>query len=338
MCERELESMYEAESFMKVKLWGVRGSLPSPVAPEVLRHRLEEALAQFGRLKDSQVPITAAQFVDTLPIHLSGGYGGNTTCAEVNAGGTRLLIDAGSGLRPFADWVMHTEPACPEYHMYFTHFHWDHLIGLPFFPPMYIKGKTIHVYGCHPDLEAALRTLFQKPFFPVPYEVIRPQVKYHLLEPYKRQRIGEIELTPYKLDHPDPCWGARIEHGGKSLAWAVDTECNRLTREEIGADLGLYQKADLLVFDAQYSFLEGLEKINWGHSSGPIGIDLALREAVKQALFVHHDPAAPDEAVQQAEEQTRHYYQELVRSHKRAGLPTPELNWRFAREGETVEL
>lgn len=323
---------------MRVKLWGVRGSLPAPVTPERLRKRLEETLGQFERIKDGHLPITASQFIDTLPVHLTGGYGGNTSCAEITYGKSRLLIDGGSGLRAFSDHIMRAEPQTEEFHIYFTHFHWDHLIGLPFFSPMYIKGKTIHCYAVHSDLEDTLRTVFRKPNFPVPYEIVQKQIKIHKLEPRQKIKIGELEVTPYQLDHPDPCWGARISAGGKSVAWAVDTECTRVTKEEMGADQALYQHANLMVFDAQYSFGEALEKSNWGHSSGPVGIDLAIREEVKLALFVHHDPGADCEAISEAEAETRHYYNELLRARKHSGLKSPDLEWRFAREGEIIQL
>lgn len=323
---------------MRVRLWGVRGSLPSPVTPDQARLRLEECLTQFARLRDSNVQISAEAYLQSLPPHLSGGYGGNTSCAEVTFNKTRLLIDAGSGLRGFSDMIMQTLPGTEEFHMYFTHFHWDHLIGLPFFVPLYMKGKTIHIYSAHDDCEESLQRLFTKPNFPVPFEVVRKQLKFHKLEPRKQVKIGDIALTPYELDHPDPSWGARVEAGGKSLAWAVDSECTRSADEELGEDAKLYRDADLMVFDAQYSFSEALEKINWGHSSAPMGIDLAIRENVKLALFAHHDPAASDETIYQAEEQTRHYYLELLKARRRSGLPEPRLEWRFAREGELIQL
>jgi phosphoribosyl 1,2-cyclic phosphodiesterase len=323
---------------MKVKLWGVRGSLPSPVAPERLRWRIEEALQQFERLKDAKVPISARAFLDTLPPHMLGGYGGNTSCGEVTCGDSRLIIDAGSGIRALSDILSRSEPAISEYHIYFTHFHWDHLIGLPFFAPIYARGKTIHLYAVHDQLEEAIQILFKKPFFPVPFAVIQKQVKFHKLEARKPFQIGDLSLTPYQLDHPDECWGVRVEGDGKSLAWCVDNEGTRGSREELGDDVKLFQNADLMVYDAQYSFGEALEKMNWGHSSAPVGIDLAVREGVKRALFVHHDPAARDETIREAEEQTQQYFDALARARKKAGLGDLELQWHFGREGELVKL
>ena len=323
---------------MRVKLWGVRGSLPAPLTPDRLRGRLEDVLTQFERLRDSNIQLTARAFVETLPPHLSGGYGGNTSCGEVTAGNSRLLIDGGSGLRGFSEHVMQSQPTLDDFHLFFTHFHWDHLIGLPFFVPIYMKGKTVHFYGVQDDLEDNIRRIFRKPNFPVPYELIEKQIRIHRVEPRRAFAIGELKCTPYELDHPDPCWGLRVEAGGKALAWSVDTECTRMTREEMGDDVKLYQKADLMVFDAQYTFDEALEKINWGHSSGPTGIDLAIREEVKQAVFVHHDPSASDDNIRKAEDETSRYYDELLRARKRAGMPEPKLAWHFAREGEIIQL
>src|SRR3954464_6393915 len=123
---------------MQIKLWGVRGSLPSPLAPEALRIKLEAVLDQYGRLRESNSNISPSEFLSSLPSHAVGGYGGNTSCAEVTTKSTRLMIDGGSGLHAFSDHIMRADPTIPEFHFYFTHFHWDHLIGLPFFVPMYM--------------------------------------------------------------------------------------------------------------------------------------------------------------------------------------------------------
>jgi len=322
---------------MKVKLWGVRGSLPAPIQPDVLMRRLEEVLTQYEKLQQ-KTQVGAKAFLETLPVHKTGGYGGNTSCGEVTFGPDRLIIDGGSGLRALGEHILRTEPQTSDFHMYFTHFHWDHLIGLPFFTPLYIKGKTVHFYSVDEDMERSLHTMFKKPNFPVPYEVITKQVQVHRIQPRQPFKVGGLTATPYQLDHPDPCWGVRVEAAGKSLAWAVDNEGIRHSPEQLGADLPMFTKADLMIYDAQYSFDEALEKINWGHSSAPIGMDLAIREQIKHVVFVHHDPAATDEQIRHAEEQTGNYFDELGKQLKRAGRPAPELRWSFGREGEVIEV
>lgn len=145
--------------------------------------------------------------------------------------------------------------------------------------------------------------------------------------------FADIKVTPYELDHPDPCWGYRFENKDRVFAYAVDTEATRMSREELGADLPFYQSVNLMIFDGQYTFKEVTEKINWGHASAPIGLDLALREGVEKIYFVHHDPAAPDEKVFQAQEQTREYLQTVVSQNERLGRKTADIEWGFAYEG-----
>jgi phosphoribosyl 1,2-cyclic phosphodiesterase len=163
-------------------------------------------------------------------------------------------------------------------------------------------------------------------------------VNFHKLQPREPKVLNDLTITPYQLDHPDPCWGLRCESGGKVFSHCVDTEGTRVSRKDLDKDLPLYQNADLAIYDAQYSFLEAAEKIDWGHASGPIGIDLAAREKIKKILFIHHDPAASDEKVHQVEEQTRAYYRSCVRMAKEQGVEFSEFEWCFAREGMVVEL
>jgi phosphoribosyl 1,2-cyclic phosphodiesterase len=300
--------------------------------------RLKRALRDFfasGRTSPEQID----SFIDARSVADSGGYGGNTLCVEVSVGDQSLIIDAGSGLRRLGEVLM-SGPCGKgkgEVDLLFTHFHWDHLIGLPFFVPIFVPGNKIRIHAVQPELEACIRAKFTKPFFPVPFDELRSTVTFHRLEPRKAAQISGMKVTPYQLDHPDPCWGFRIEHQGKVYAHCVDTEGTRTTREQLGADLPLYQNADLVLFDAQYTLMEAAEKMNWGHSAGPIGIDIAIREHVKRIVFVHHDPGASDEKITDAARQTHEYLQAL-----RTMTARPEerskLEWSFAREGDCFEL
>src|SRR6185503_3371395 len=122
------------------------------------------------------------------------------------------------------------------------------------------------------------------------------------------------------------------------FSYCVDTECTWMSVRELGPDLPLYQGVDVMIFDAQYSFLEATERINWGHSSAPIGLDLALREKVKRLYFIHHDPAASDGKIAKVEEQTREYFESLLAGGRESREPLPELDWCFAREGMVIEV
>ena len=323
-----------------VKFWGVRGSLPTPQHPSQVEARHRHVVERFAN--DPLALADVKGFVDALPPEIRGGYGGNTACVEVRgeSDSTRLIIDAGSGLRGLGDSMMANGFAAKpnEAHLFFTHFHWDHLIGLPFFTPMFLKGQTVHLYAVQPDLETCIRTIFKKPFFPVPFETLAAKIIFHKLEPRKKMRIQEFDITPFQLDHPDPCWGYRIERGGKVYAHCVDSEATRVTREDLGLDAALYENADLMLFDAQYTMMEAVEKMNWGHSAAPIGLDISLRENIKHVLFAHHDPGATDEKLVDAERQTGDYLNAYTEQQRRAGKSVNEIKWGFAREGQEVIL
>ncbi len=331
---------------MKVKLWGVRGSLPSPQHPDHFESRLFQMLERFDR--ERHLHADARSFFESIPIHHRTSFGGNTACVEVRANNgasteratDRLIIDAGSGLRALGESLMRDSKQTGEreFHLLFTHFHWDHLIGLPFFTPVFLKGFTVHLYAVQPDLEDCVRTLFKKPFFPVPFEALGGTLVFHRLEARQPIMINGFRVTPFELDHPDPCWGYRIEREGKVYAHCVDTEGSRVSREDMGLDVALYENADLVLFDAQYTMMEAAEKMNWGHSAAPIGLEIALRENVKKILFAHHDPGASDDKIVDAERQTREYLDAVSEQRRRAGKDTPVVEWGFAREGEELEL
>ncbi len=320
---------------LKIKLRGVRGSLPTPLSPQALEERVRQAIQGF-----SAAELDVETYLNGLAKKDFGGYGGNTACVEVKTTSNSLIIDAGSGIRSLGEELI--AGPCGKgrgtVDILFTHFHWDHLVGLPFFIPIFIPGNTINVYSVQPNVEEVFRHVFQKPYFPVPYERLGASINYHQLEPRCEKLFGDISVTPYQLDHPDPCWGYKIENKGKKFAYCVDTEGVRASRQDLGLDLPLYQDLDLLVFDAQYTFSEAMEKIDWGHSSAPVGIDIALREGVKRAIFIHHDPAASDQKIADAEKQTRDYYEACLKEAKRNKLTVSPLEWEFGYDGMEIEL
>jgi phosphoribosyl 1,2-cyclic phosphodiesterase len=327
-----------ASPMLRVKIWGARGSLPSPELPETqlngFKRLFEEFFAQGYRNKAD-----IGKFVSRLPRHKLGGHGGNTPCVEVRSPGAQLIIDGGSGIRLLGYELM--GGACGkgkgEVHLLLTHFHWDHLLGLPFFTPIFIAGNVIHVYAVQPELKDAFRTLFHKPYFPVSLEKLGARIVYHALRPRKAFTIADVTITPYQLDHPDPCWGYRFECGGKVFSHCVDTECTRASREELGPDLPLYQGVDLMTFDAQYTITETVEKGNWGHAAAGLGLDIAMREGIKKVVFIHHDPASSSEKIAFAEYQARQYYEGQLRSagEGRSLLP---VDWCFGYEGLVIDV
>ncbi|MCB0411515.1 MAG: MBL fold metallo-hydrolase [Bdellovibrionales bacterium] len=323
---------------MQYKIWGARGSLPKPETPAERKQAFRALLEKFVAMELG--PGQVDQFLNSLPHRDAEGYGGHTSCHEVRGDGKSIIIDGGSGIKELGLEMM--QGPCSqgkgEVHILLTHFHWDHLLGLPFFVPLFVPGNKIHFYAVQPELEDVVRQLFKKPFFPVNFEWLGSTIEFHNLQGRKPHNINGFEIIPYMLDHPDACWGYRVNHGGRSVAHCVDTEGTRISQEEMGEDLPMYQNLDLMVFDAQYTLFEVVDKVNWGHAVAGLGLDIAMREKIKRVLFVHHDPYASDQKIRQAEEQTRDYYNHRLAEAKRRNEPVVNVQWEFGREGSTVEV
>lgn len=324
---------------MKIKLWGVRGSLPAPMLPSEIETRVRDCITEF--IKGGHKNLDEIDgFLRTVAPYKLGGFGGNTACIEVKTANQTILIDGGSGLRRAGEAMLNGPLAHGrgEAHIFFTHFHWDHIIGLPFFNPIFIPGNQIHLYAVQDDLEAVVRTVFKKPTFPVPFEKLGAKLHFHKLEPRKPNQVGDLKLTPYRLDHPDPCWGYKVEHAGKTFSYCVDTEATRGSAEALGEDLPLYQNVDAMVFDAQYTLIDATERVDWGHAAAAFGLDIAMREGIKKVYFVHHDPGASDERIDEAEQQARDYYESTLQTSKMTGRKMHPVEWKFAQEGFAFEL
>lgn len=323
----------------KLKYWGVRGSLPSSPSPEQWVKEFEKLLSGFFKAGYSRSE-EIAQYLKGLSTPRVGGFGTATTCVEIRSPQSQIIIDGGSGIRHLSEKMVRGSAGKGEatIHIFLTHFHWDHLIGLPFFAPHFISGNKIHYYAVQPELEEMVRGVFHKPYFPVPFEALGAKVEFHRLEPRKPARIGEFTITPYQLDHPDPCWGYRVEMGGKVYAHCVDTEGTRSTAEALGPDLPLYQNADLMYFDAQYTLPELAEKANWGHSAAQLGLDIAFRENIKYVIFAHHDPGATTAQILEIKAQTQDYYEWRLKMAQAQQQKLPKVLWRYAYEGLEVDL
>jgi phosphoribosyl 1,2-cyclic phosphodiesterase len=229
--------------------------------------------------------------------------GGNTSCVEVCAGETRIIIDAGTGLRTLGTERMASGPRHST--ILLSHLHWDHTCGLPFFTPIYVPGHRVEIASGPNGVvshDEAIRSLFRAPYFPVEFDSLGGQVTMRELRANDRFTIGDITVTMAKLNHPDPVYGFRLEHAGHSIVYATDTEhfaCVDPTLKKLAAG------ADILIYDAQYTPEEYPAKVGWGHSTWQAGAELARAAGVPQLVLFHHDPGRTDDQLAAIEREAR---------------------------------
>ena len=288
---------------MKIRFWGVRGSIPSPLVGEDIRAKIRKALSHASP-KDLSDEASIKRFINTLPYSLVGTYGGNTTCIEIrSANDDLIIIDAGSGIRALGNELLKGEygEGKGECSILFTHTHWDHIQGLPFFGPFYIEGNTFHIHAIHERIEERLRYQHNPNFFPVPFEQIASTKHFHQHKKDEVWELNGIQITQKAVPHPGIAYAYRFEEKGKSFVFCTDAEFSMLSKENqnMGEYVEYFRDADLLVFDAQYTFEDQVQKIDWGHSSSLMAADFALRANVKQLLLYHHDPSYTDEKLDQ---------------------------------------
>jgi ribonuclease BN (tRNA processing enzyme) len=187
-----------------------------------------------------------------------------------------------------------------------SHFHWDHIQGLPFFIPLYNEANRFHIFASRPleaPLEDTLGGQMTQPYFPVDMTAMRAKRCYTEIATEAFQ-LDDFRITPARVNHPQGCLCFRIENNGKAVVFATDTEpgdpqCDRTIRQ-------LCRGADILIYDSQYepSQLER-EKKGWGHSSWEDGVNLCLESGVKELILFHHDPDSDDRAIEALQERAR---------------------------------
>lgn len=248
---------------MKVKLWGTRGSLPTP-GPETAR------------------------------------YGGNTSCVQVTgADGSVLVLDAGTGIRRLGAAL---PVDIPRVDILLTHLHMDHLQGLGFFRPLRTPGVNVHIWGPASgllSLRARLARYLSPPLFPVVLRELECDLTLHEV-PTEEIHIGNFQIASSLICHPDPTVGFRIQEGSATLTYMPDHEPALGAREfPMRADwvsgYALAHNVDVLIHDAQYTDDEYSPRIGWGHSSFKHAVAFARLAGVKQFVPFHHDPSHSDQ-------------------------------------------
>jgi phosphoribosyl 1,2-cyclic phosphodiesterase len=275
-------------SSYKLHIWGARGTVPTP-SPEKLR------------------------------------YGGNTSCLSVALGDSEhLILDCGSGLRLLGNSLAQRTGNAPgRYDVFFTHYHFDHIVGLPLFQPLYNPNSTVTFHGFEArgrSVREILEHLISPPYFPVTLADVPAKVEYSTIDgdPVK---VRNVKVCSLPLNHPDGCLAYRLERGDRRIVYATDHEHGETETDE--ALVRFSENADYLIYDATYlpPEYETLRR-GWGHSTWFAAIQIARAARVKSLVLFHHHPEHSDDEL------------EKVLRVAREELPSTEI----AREGMELPL
>jgi len=295
---------------VRVKFWGVRGSIPTPLSSDQLNAKLFQALSGAGGVNLGN-PAEVQAYLAGLPPNVRSVVGGNTTCVEVDTGGDTIIIDGGSGIRPLGFNMMSREFGRGQgvAHIFLTHAHWDHLQGLPFFPPAYVPGNRLIFYAVNNNPQTYLEHQQVAPiYFPIPPNAMSADKEFVQLREGEAVTIGHTVVTNLSLYHPGTAYAYRFDDGESVFVFASDGEYKSLTDAHLRRYISFFSGADALVFDAQYSLRDVfLSKADWGHSSAIIGVDIAERALAKKLVTFHHDPTHTDEQIYAIAEAARDY-------------------------------
>lgn len=244
---------------LKVKFWGVRGSIACPSAKHI-------------------------------------GYGGNTSCLEIKVGDRRLVLDAGTGIRGLGQTFLKDDIS--SIHILLTHTHWDHINGFPFFVPAYDPRRSVHIMAGHlrggEGIQNVLAAQMDNPMFPVPLSAMQAKMRFEDFEAGMGFDIyHDVHVRTAPLNHPNGSTGYRIEHAGHSICYVTDTE--HVPGKMDQNILGLIEGSDLVIYDSTYTEEEFPSKIGWGHSTWNEGVKLCREAGAKSLAIFHHEPEHDDE-------------------------------------------
>jgi phosphoribosyl 1,2-cyclic phosphodiesterase len=278
---------------MHIRFFGVRGSLPAPQLPSQIKSKISAILERLSP-EDIASPESRERFLAALPPWLFGTVGGNSPCVAVQLDNPAevIIFDAGSGIRELGIALPREKPKPLYYHIFFSHFHWDHIQGLPFFNPAYDPSVSVDFYSPKPNLETSLHGQMTSPYFPVYIESMGAKKTFHVLT--GRQALGGAAITWKKMSHPGDSYSYKVDDGKRKFIYATDTELSADDFIKNDENTAYFANADLIVIDSQYTLGEAIEKYNWGHSAFSLAVDFAANWGIKHMVLFHHDPTYDD--------------------------------------------
>ncbi len=337
---------------MEVTYWGVTGTFPRPLTSSDVTRKIAASLSHLlasgcweeveRRARDRDTT-ALEQYLEThVPLATRGTYIGNTTCIEVCVQGARFLLDAGSGLR---EWSCRRRPDHRDSHLFLTHAHLDHIMGVPFCDAFFEAARSLTVWAA-PSVLASIGKLLERatsdisPWFAITREQLVALREWKPLSASSALELGGTRLRVLDLCHPGGALAIRFDHGSISLVIVTDHEQMEVPDRRL-ADFA--RGATLLYHDAQYLQTEydGVEGIGngeafsrrgWGHSSVEACLETAIAAGVRQLHLGHHEPRRTDAELATIEE----YAREQLRARlKAAGLPDDMIHVELAREGHS---
>jgi len=283
---------------MKIRYYGVRGSIPTPLLPQYIEKKFQYLITKILTSKNFK-GLTLKEIFKQIPFYLKSTYGGNSPCILIQVKGNILIFDAGSGIRELGLDLMKQEfgQGKGKAKIFFTHTHWDHIQGLPFFTPIFIPGNQFEVYSCFPDLEERLKEQHDSKYFPINMDIMQADKIFFSLNKNESKDFEGFTIKTMKLNHPGDSYAYRIEADGKTFIHSTDVEFNDKNYDQMFETIEFFKNADILTFDTQYTFKESVSKVDWGHSSIQIGIDIANHSKVKKVVLFHYDPTYSDQKI-----------------------------------------
>jgi len=309
---------------MLIRFWGVRGSLPAPLHPCDIKEKVS-AILEKVLPEDIASDESRQRFLAGLPPWLYGTVGGNSPCVSVAIDDfdEPIVFDCGSGLREMGVACLKKDTMPLQYHIFFSHFHWDHLMGFPFFNPAYNASVTLDFYSPKLELEEVLMGQMSSPYFPVKMENMPAKKNFHHLQ--NPVSIGSATISFRELTHPGGSFAYLLSQKGKRFIYATDTELGTADFEQTEENANFFKDADVIVLDSQYTMGEAIDKFNWGHSAFSLSVDFAANWGIKHLVLFHHDPAYDDRKLHGMLQSARWYLERTNVKGLQVSLATEEL-------------